>query len=104
MAIEVVHSTNASATPVLMNINVENQYLALRQYKDESLLLYKRRIETTLKLFDAVGLDRSSLGSTANHIMKSCNQERYKVLLDKVREDEKQFPATSHDLYVCLVG
>ena len=55
-AIELVHSTNFSATPVLMNLNVENQYLALRQYKDESLLLYKRRIETTLKLFDAVGL------------------------------------------------
>ena len=39
-----------------MNLNVENQYLALRQYKDESLLLYKRQIESTLKLFDAVGL------------------------------------------------
>jgi hypothetical protein len=89
MAIELVHSTNASATPVLMNLNVENQYLALRQYKDESLLLYKRRIETTLKLFDVVGLDRPSLGSTANHMMKSCNQERYKshikILLDKSR-------------------
>ena len=33
-------------------------------------------------------------------MMKSCNQERYKshikVLLDKVREDEKPFPASTH--------
>ena len=41
-------------------------------------------------------------------MMKSCNQERYKrhikVLLDKVREDGKPFPATTHDLYIYLVG
>jgi len=40
--------------------------------------------------------------------MKSCNQEQYKshikVLLDKVLEDGKQIPATTHDLYVNLVG
>ena len=107
-AIELVHSTKFSSTPVLMNLNVENQYLALRQYKDESLLLYKRRIETTLKLFDAVGMERPSLESTVNHMMKSCNQERYKshikILLDKVREDGKPFPASTHELYVYLVG
>ena len=41
-AIELVHSTNFSTTPVLISLNAENQYLALRQYEDESLLLYER--------------------------------------------------------------
>ena len=60
-----------------MNLNVEDQYQALRQYKEESLLLFRRRIETTLKLFDAVGLERPSVQSTVNHMMKTVN-DRYK--------------------------
>jgi len=105
--IEIVHSTNFSASPVLMNLNVEDQYMSLRQYKEESLLLFRRRIETTLKLYDAVGLERPSVQSTVNQMMKSVN-ERYKphikILLDKVREDGKPFPASTHELYVYLVG
>ena len=88
--IEIVHSTKFSSSPVLMNLNVEDQYQALRQYKEESLLLFRRRIETTLKLFDAVGLERPSVQSTVNHMMKTVN-DRYKphikILLDKVHED-----------------
>ena len=43
-AFELTHSTNFSPNATLMALNVENQYAALKQHSNESLLLYKRRL------------------------------------------------------------
>jgi len=91
-----------------MTINVENQYAELKQRSGESLLLYKRRIESTLCMYDAIGLTRPSDTTTVNNMMKTVNQAKYdeaiKALLTAVRENMKPFPATTQELYVYLVG
>ena len=45
--------------------------------------------------------------STVNHMMKTVNDQykpHIKILLDKVREDGKPFPTSTHEQYVYLVG
>ena len=43
-AFELTHSTKFSPNATLMVLNAENQYAALKQHSNESLLLYKRRL------------------------------------------------------------
>ena len=88
-----------------MNLNVEDHYQALWQYKDESLLLYICHIETILKLFDAVGLEHPSVQSTVNQMMKTVNRYKLniKILLDKVRKVGKPFLSSTHELYELYV-
>jgi len=91
-----------------MTINVENQYAELKQHSGESLLLYKRRIESILCMYDAIGLTRPSDATTVNNMMKTVHQAKYdeaiKTLLTAVRENMKPFPAKTQELYVYLVG
>ena len=107
-AFELTHSTKFSTNSTLMTINVENQYAELKQHSGESLLLYKRRIESTLCMYDAIGLTRPSNATVVNNMMKTVNQAKYdeaiKALLTAVRENMKPFPATTQELYVYLVG
>ncbi len=70
-AFELTHSTKFSTNTTLMAINVENQYTELKQHSGESLLLYKRRIESTLCMYDAIGLTRPSDATTVNNMMKT---------------------------------
>ena len=39
-----------------MMLNMEDQYAGLKQNNNESLLLYKIRIEHTLRMYDAIGV------------------------------------------------
>ena len=100
-------STNFSPNATLMALNVENQYAALKQHSNESLLLYKRRIEFTLRMYDAIRLVRPPHATVVNNMMKTVNQAKYRhsieSLMTAVRENVKPFPATTQELYVYLV-
>ena len=50
-AFELTHSTKFSLNATIMILNVEDQYAGLKQNNNESLLLYKRRIEHTLCMY-----------------------------------------------------
>ena len=107
-AFELTHSTKFSANSTIMMLNVEDQYMALKQHSNESLLLYKRRIESTLCMYDAIDMVRPSHATIVNNMLKTVNTAKYedaiKELLTAVRENVKPFPATTQELYVYLVG
>ena len=56
-AFELTHSTKFSPNATIMMLNVEDQYAGLKQNNNESLLLYKRRIEHT-RPADSIGVTR----------------------------------------------
>ncbi len=87
---------------------VSHQCTELKQHTRESLLVYKRRIESTLCMYDAIGLTRPCDATTVNNMMKTVNQAKYdeaiKALLTALHENMKPFPSTTQELYVYLVG
>ena len=91
-----------------MALNVENQYAALKQQSNELLLLYKRRIEYTLCMYDAIRLVRPPHSTVVNNMMKTIDQAKYRHSIESLmtagRENVKPFPATTQELYVYLVG
>lgn len=107
-AFELTHSTRFSPNATIMMLNVEDQYAGLKQNNNESLLLYKRRIEHTLCMYDAIGVTRPADAIVVNNMIKTVHQGKYgdaiQQLLMAVREDVKTFPATTQELYIYLMG
>lgn len=107
-AFELTHSTKFSPNATIMMLNVEDQYAALKQNSNESLILYKRRIEQTLCMYDAIGVARPADATVVNNMIKTVHQGKYgdaiQQLLMAVREGVKAFPASTQELYVYLMG
>jgi len=88
-AFELTYSTKFSTNSTLMTINVEAQYAKLKQNSRESLLLYERRIKSTLCMYDAIALARPSDAATVNNMMTT--DEAIKALLTAALEHMKPF-------------
>jgi len=51
-----------------------DQYAGLKQNNNESLLLYKNRIEHTLRMYDAIGVTRPADITVVNSMIKTVHQ------------------------------
>ena len=55
-AFELTHSTKFLSNATIMMLNVEDQYAALKQNSNESLIPFKKRIEQTLCMDDDISV------------------------------------------------
>lgn len=107
-AIELTHSTAFDRDSTMMELTVKNQYLDLKQYKTESLILFRKRLEAALVRFDALEIARPPDIDVVNHFTKALDQSRYSEAIHalhiKVREGERKYPADVHAMYLFLTG
>ena len=73
MLMEAFELTHISANSIIMMLNVEDQYMALKQHSNESLLLYKRRIASMLCMYHAIDMVKPSHATIVNNMLKTVN-------------------------------